>query len=79
MAQLLLHLANITIYENTFITDSREFPFPWEFPGIPDLLFPFPGNPVTIVMDSNRRSYRLPITFGGVGFKIMQAEVLRII
>ena len=49
MAQLLLHLAIITIYENTFMTDSREFPFPWEFPGIPDLLFPFPGNPVTIV------------------------------
>ena len=48
MAQLLLHLAIITIYENTFMTDSREFPFPWEFPGIPDLLFPFPGNPVTI-------------------------------
>ena len=39
MAQLLLHLVNITIYENTFITG---------FPGIPDLLFPFPGNPVTI-------------------------------
>ena len=48
MAQLLLHLANITIYENTFITDSREFPWEWEFPGIPDLLFLFPGNPVTI-------------------------------
>ena len=48
MAQLLLHLANITIYENTFITDSREFPWEWEFPGIPDLLFPFPGNSATI-------------------------------
>ena len=51
MAQLLLHLANITIYENTFITDSRKFPFPWEFPGTPDLLFPFPGNSATIAMD----------------------------
>ena len=48
MAQLLLHLANITIYENTFITDSREFPWEWKFPGIPDLLFPFPGNSATI-------------------------------
>ena len=50
MAQLLLHLANITIYENTFITDSREFPWEWKFPGIPDLLFPFPGNSATIAV-----------------------------
>ena len=51
MAQLLLHLANIAIYEDTFITNFREFPWEWEFPGIPDLLFPFPGNPVTIGME----------------------------
>ena len=72
MAQLLLHLANITIYENTFITDSREFPWEWKFPGIPDLLFPFPGNPVTIERDDLYRahiskisiaSHRLEIVF----------------
>ena len=50
MAQLLLHLAIITIYENTFMTDSREFPWEWEFQGIPDLLFPFRGNSATVVL-----------------------------
>ena len=65
MAQLLPHLANITIYGNTFITDSREFPFPWEFPGIPDLLFPFPGNSATIA-GSERRSVTPPRHENGV-------------
>ena len=59
MAQLLLHLANITIYENPFITDSRKFIFPWEFPGIPDLLFPFPGNSATIHRGGEDNSGRL--------------------